>query len=685
MRLRTILLLVLLAILAVPVIGALGLWWLDESVYRRLIAERVEQATGRKLTIDGQLHLALALRPTLAVERVTLANPPWASRPVMAELKRLELQLDALSLLSGRPEIDRIVLVRPTIHLEIGSDGSPNWWFAAKRSLPAAGSDGQPGAAGAAFPTVHELVLKDGLVTYRDGRSGTEHTIRLDRAQVLNLQPMAPIGLQLDGAVDGLPLAIKGQTGPLATFLAGERVPLDLDGRIAGVESAFDGTIAHPAEPVMNLAFRFQAADPAILAGHVPEAAVARLAPLDLEGKLAGDRRRLVLSDLSLGFAGNRLGGSGAVRLDGPRPRIEVALGAERLDLRPLLSLGHGASSGTSDGAGRAEAPLFSQEPLPIRSLRAADAEASARVGELETGGPTLQDVQIAVQLEDGRLRLDPVRLTLEGRPVTGSLAVDAHDDPVQLRLELAADRLDLGRVLERLAVTTLLEGEGDLRAELAARGASPHDLAGSLAGQVSLLMSGGGLRTAALDRLAGGAGEILATALGRQASDVTRLRCLVLAVPVADGIARPDLVLDTERTALIGKGTIDLGREQLDLILAPRAKITSVDVALPVTVQGPLVRPAFRLDEKDAARRLGDLLGGALFPPAMLDALGGLGGEGGRDCLELGAKPMRARGPAVPGLPPDALDDPEKALEAATGVLGKAGQGFVRDLLRGR
>jgi uncharacterized protein involved in outer membrane biogenesis len=691
MRLRTILLLILLLVLAVPVIGAVALWWVDESVYRRLIAQRVEQATGRKLAIDGELHLALAARPTLAVERVTLANAPWASRPAMATLDRLELRFGALSLLAGRPEIDRVRLIGPKIHLETAPDGRHSWELARREPAPTPPEgDGQAapaGGNGAAFPIVRELVIEGGGLTYRDGRSGAEHVLALDRVQILHLQPTAPASLQLAGAVDGLPLAIEGQAGPLAAWQAGERVPIELAGRIAGIATELKGTVANPAKPSADLAFRFQAADPAAMAGHLPEplaVRLARLVPLDLQGRLAGDRRRLVLSGLTLLLAQSRLGGDATLDLAGPRPRLDATLAADRLDLRPLLS-GDGAAGGSAGAPGTVPGPLFSREPLPFAALRAADAALRLRIGTLATGKLDLEDVALTAQLADGRLQLDPAGFTLAGRQVGGSLAVDARGDPARVRLALAADGLDLGTLLEQLAVTSLLEGRGDLRATLAASGPAPHDLARTLAGQVSLLMAGGGLRTAVLDRLTGGAPQAVAALLGRPAADVARLRCLALAVPIADGVARPDLVLDTELSTVVGAGTVDLGRERLDLTLAPRAKVASLNLSVPVRIEGPLREPRFGIDEKDAARRLGTLLGAAIFPREVLGSFADLGEAGGKDCLAIGADPARLRAPVIPGLPAGVLENPDKALGAAKDALGRAGRGLLQDLLRGR
>ena len=65
----------------------------DPDRYKPQIIAAVKQATGRDLTLQGRIHLALSLQPTLTVQGVSFANPPGFSRPQMATLERLDLKL----------------------------------------------------------------------------------------------------------------------------------------------------------------------------------------------------------------------------------------------------------------------------------------------------------------------------------------------------------------------------------------------------------------------------------------------------------------------------------------------------------------------------------------------------------------------------------------------------------------
>ena len=67
----------------------------------------MKRATGRDLALNGKIGLEPSLWPTIQVSDVTFSNPPGFSRPQMASLQGMELQLGLLPLLSSRIAIDR--------------------------------------------------------------------------------------------------------------------------------------------------------------------------------------------------------------------------------------------------------------------------------------------------------------------------------------------------------------------------------------------------------------------------------------------------------------------------------------------------------------------------------------------------------------------------------------------------
>src|SRR6478609_11561500 len=141
---------VVAALVVVPVAaGGIFLATFDLNGQKPRIQAAVRQATGRELTLDGPIGVKFSLVPTLTVEGAALANAPGGSRPQMATVKRVELELALLPLLSRQVEVRRLLLVAPDILLETDAEGRPNWLFG--KVAPA---DAPPAPAPAPAPEV---------------------------------------------------------------------------------------------------------------------------------------------------------------------------------------------------------------------------------------------------------------------------------------------------------------------------------------------------------------------------------------------------------------------------------------------------------------------------------------------------------------------------------------------------
>src|SRR3954471_3411995 len=108
--------------------------------YKGRIEAEVTRRTGRAFHVEGPVSLSLL--PTLAVElnQISFAGPPGARSAEMARLGKLELELKPWPLLSGKVEIDKLVLREPRIALEVDAQGRPNWVLenqAAQAAAPA--------------------------------------------------------------------------------------------------------------------------------------------------------------------------------------------------------------------------------------------------------------------------------------------------------------------------------------------------------------------------------------------------------------------------------------------------------------------------------------------------------------------------------------------------------------------
>lgn len=211
----------------------------NEDAVRLRAQDAVRRATGRELTIQGPVRLAWSLTPTIAMEDVSLANPPGLSRPAMAHVARAEARLALWPLLSRRVEVLGLTLVQPDVLLERDAQGRPNWVFTKPAAAPSA-----PQAPAAERSPRPMFIVDD--VQVSDGRIGLRAADRVDVAQVATLSatasgPDAPVQVAGTLDVNGSSVLLQGTTGAWAT--GGDPWPVALTLSSAGAVLKADGAV----------------------------------------------------------------------------------------------------------------------------------------------------------------------------------------------------------------------------------------------------------------------------------------------------------------------------------------------------------------------------------------------------------------------------------------------------------
>ena len=195
--------------LVVVLVGAVVLtpFIMNFEEMRGPIEAEAEKVTGRKVIVAGEIDLDISLTPgiVLQVQDIRFANADWGSRPEMVSIRRLEIEVAILPLFSGDFQFKRLVVVAPDILLETDAEGRGNWEIAGAaedETVP----EGVPRAM--APPSFDNVVVRDAVVTYRDGRTGEAIQLRLARLEGHATGPTAPLGV----SVEGSPFALAGAT-----------------------------------------------------------------------------------------------------------------------------------------------------------------------------------------------------------------------------------------------------------------------------------------------------------------------------------------------------------------------------------------------------------------------------------------------------------------------------------------
>ena len=329
--------------------------------------------------------------------------------------------------------------------------------------------------------------------------------------------------------------------------------------------------------------------------------------------------RRATLSAHELDVAGDvTIGLGSATALDG-------RLRATRLDMDALLAAS-GADRVAADA--RTADPVIPYTSLPWAMLRGKTVDLTASVAALTFGRQVWRDVDLALQLADGRLQVSRLRLALPGGPMEMLLSADASKQDVPISLTLHAPGIPLALLAHYAALPGDAAGDLHIETQLKAKGRSVHDLVASLDGPFAATMTHGSLSNAVLIELASASLQALGIEVPAQGE--TAIRCFGIVGSFNAGVGRfRTIALDTTYLQLDGAGQVDLGAETVALKLHPLARLSGSSVSVPVLVEGPIRAPHGRLDASGL-----DQLG------LLIDAW--FGGDQPKTCSDAGLAPPR-------------------------------------------
>lgn len=103
--------------------------------YKPILSAHLEKSLGRRLTIDGPIHLSLLPSPSVVVEKIHLENAPGTSHPHMIDLPKARLEMAVAPLFHKMVRLDKVQFFHPTLYLETLPQGKSNWEFSPQESL----------------------------------------------------------------------------------------------------------------------------------------------------------------------------------------------------------------------------------------------------------------------------------------------------------------------------------------------------------------------------------------------------------------------------------------------------------------------------------------------------------------------------------------------------------------------
>ncbi len=319
---------VLIAILGITMYAILASY--DFNDLKPRAVQAVKDATGRELTLAGDVKLDIGLTPALVVNDVGFQNAPWGSCTKMAKIKRLEVQVAILPLISGIIEIKRLVLVEPDILIETSKSGKSNLQFKTtwEDRLPEKKehTKAQPGAQ--TLPLVFNHVrIEKGHITFRDGLSDRVYDMTLDKATAVSGLD-SPLELKLKGTYNNKACEVTGIFGRLIDLIDPDKPwSVKLTAKTGGSTLKVNGNVTNILNGTgLDITAHIKGKSvPEILklfnVTNVPD-----VGPYEVSGRLTDSHGRIAITDLDLNMGTEKLAG---IKLGGAIKDLTTLQGIE--------------------------------------------------------------------------------------------------------------------------------------------------------------------------------------------------------------------------------------------------------------------------------------------------------------------------------------------------------------------
>jgi len=511
-------------IVVLLVIALVGfVYTFDANKYKEEIADLAESATGRPISIAGDMDISIYPWIGIKINDVTIENTSGFSNKTFATIGQFDVRVKIIPLLQKRLEIDRLVLHRLSLDFEMNAAGENNWSdFADLSENDEAESD-----FGLAALTIGGIDLADSRLTWVDVNTGKQvklSNLSLSTQAISKGQPL-PVELKAfvqsnqpewqaavnaktmlefneDSAVfdaKGLKLTVKAllpnteMEKVTLAMVADSKINLQTrsakltNARLGVLGLVMGGTFDVEnifSVPVIQGPVKVKTFEAEKLAKHlnfdIPQMAnVQSLKNISLTALFKTDFDAVYMDNISANVDESKV--KGFVHITGlSQPVVRYELKADRINLDDYRLA---SNELVQDGI-----------PFPLEFIRAADVEGVLDVETVTAGDTEIHKVHIASNIDNDILNANPITMLVSDGEVKAAMRLDARETPA-VSFVAEARQLDASASINPILTNILgdeaptLSGRVDADANLSATGSSVTALKTSAQGTIKVNM----------------------------------------------------------------------------------------------------------------------------------------------------------------------------------------------------
>jgi uncharacterized protein involved in outer membrane biogenesis len=579
--------------------------------------------THRPVTIAGDFQLYFApFRIKLLAERMTIANPAWATRPYLFQAERIDTRIAPLSLIWGKRRLYWLNLVNGALDLEWNAAHDANTWtFSNKKG-------GKP----LDFPRIDTATVRGTTVRYLDPRMQLLADLNVADILSSNARIGKAVGIDGNGKIRETPFRVSAQLlAPDATVNRGRNElvmrawaannVVDVSGTLPSI-AGIEGVPLQTRARGRNLSELL-----GIIGVVIPNTRDYRLKAQMVQKGQVYDFTRMSGTVGASDVAG-RLTVTNAARI-----HLDSRLTTKTLDIidaAPFIGFNPDivATRGAVAAAAATGAPpqaIMPDNELPVATMRRFDADLKWTIQRVRSRNLPISNIDLTLDLNRGRLALSPLTFAMARGNVASDLIFDTRRRPSAVSYDIRLAPTPLGRLLAGYGVAEAgTTGTVRGRVRLEGRGDSIHDSLSTSAGRIAFIVPQGKLWTRNVQLAELDLGTFVQKMFEDKLKKPVELNCGLVGFTVRGGIAAADPILfDTTKNVIVGRGGFSFKNEALDLAFrADGKKFSLFSGQSPVGVGGVFSAPKLNVISDQLLGRAGAALGLAIVATPLAGVL---------------------------------------------------------------
>lgn len=653
-RLVKSLLIVVASVVGIAVLALVAvLLFFDPNDYREQISAGVRDATGRDLTIEGELSLSIF--PWLAIEMgpVSLGNAEGFSDLPFMQFKHASLSVRIVPLLLRREaSVGTISIDGLLVNLEVAADGTTNWDDLSGTESSAAAGDSATGS-GPSRIDVGNIRVSNASAFYTDARTGDAYAITNLEISSDKIVADRPFDLDAEFNFSANPGDLGGHIAIRATVTMAEGATqgmiegLNVAGELRGIASqavdfnfnsrsiTFDTVAERLNLGELDLAilgvsmsaivepFSYSGSPQAKAELRVAEFSLKELMlALDLEPPATANNRALsrvyfsanatlgadslTLDSLTLALDDSAMAGSMSLPIN-ESGALRFDLHVDTINLDDYMAPADTAAAAVADDSG-------DDIEIPVDLIRSLNANGRFRIDRAFLAGMEFTNLELGLRSSDGRLRLHPLTADLYEGSYNGDVRIDVSQDIPSISVNETLTGVNLSALAKSMFDQDNISGTISGSFTLAGAGRNLASIRRDLDGNMSFEVADGAWEgTDVWHQLRA------ARAMFRQEAAPeprlparTEFTSISATGTVTNGIFQnDDLLIELPFLRLTGSGMVDLPAAQVNYSVQARifdnpereSGMTEAEFAdfsrtvVPVRITGPLASPRVRPD----------------------------------------------------------------------------------------